>query len=81
MLHVLLILTSDLAYVCNTGSSSHESYSATKEKSTGYIFINLRHMHRRVMVVVWSVCVSVCYHASCYIPCLYVKIQYMYKVS
>ena len=32
-------------------------------------FINPRHMHRRVTVL----CVSVCYHASCYIPRLYVQ--------
>ena len=33
---------------------------------------NPRRMRRRVAVVVLCVCLSVCYRANCYIPCLYV---------
>ena len=36
-------------------------------------FVNPQRMRRKVTVVILSVCLSVCYHASCYIPHLRVQ--------
>ena len=60
-------VTPDLMYVYSIYSlSSCIHYNV--DRCTVRIIINPRRMRRRVTVVVLCVCLSVCYHASCYMP-------------